>query len=92
MNQLDREKTKGGGNLGFSGKSNYKVEFLLNTLCLLLVCKVILHLALCWKHDLKNSFLRQTFKTKISSKIPKSKNVKFDTKIKFPIIFKCYVV
>ena len=26
----------------------------------------------CWKHDLHNSFLKQTFKTKISWKIPQS--------------------
>ena len=44
--------------------------FLLKTLFVLLVCAVILHLALCWKHDLKNSFLRQTSKKMILPYVP----------------------
>ena len=71
----------------FSGESNYKLEFLLKTRFFLLACAVILHLALCWKHDLKNSFLRQMSKTSISPKIPTSKNVK-DNKNKNRIIFR----
>ena len=90
MNWLDSEKTKGGEfeNLGFRSKSNYKVKFLLETWCSHPVCAVILHLALCWKHDLNNSLLRQTFKTKISWNIQTSNNVKFDIKIKNRLIFK----
>ena len=90
------EKTQRGGgkfeNRGFSCKFNYKVELLLTTWCFLLVCIVILLLALCWKHDLKNSFVRQTFKTKISWKIHRTQNVKFDTQIKHLIIFRYYFV
>ena len=58
QNELIRQRKQEGGeqfeNRGFSCKSNYKVKCLLNKLCFLLVCEVILHLALCWKHDLKN--------------------------------------
>ena len=59
---------------------------------LLLVCAVILHLALCWKHGVTNLFLRQTFKTKTSTKIHKLKNVRFDTKNEFRIIVRDYLV
>ena len=61
---IRQRKLKGGGhfeNRGFSGKSNYKVEFLLKTWCFPPVCAVILLLALCWKHDLKTPFLTKTY-------------------------------
>ena len=51
---------------------------------------VILHLALCWKHNVKESFLRQTSKTIISPKMTKFQNVKFHTNIKNRIIFRYY--
>ena len=57
-----------------------------------LVCAVILHLTLCRKHVLKMLFLRLTFLDKKIPKVTKSKNVKFDTKIKKRIITRYYFV
>ena len=57
INQIEKTRRGGIENRGFNGKSNYKVEFFLKAQCFLLVCAVIVHLALCRKHDLKMPFL-----------------------------------
>ena len=76
-NDLIRQKKhKGGGefeNRSFNCKYNHKVEFWLNTWCFLWVWAIILHLALCWKHDLKKPFLRQLLNQMISAKNPNPK-------------------
>ena len=84
MNYLDKDNKKRVGvkHRGLHWKTQCKIWIWANTCYFLPMHAVIWHLALCWKHILKLSFLRYMFSQNKSPKLEKSKNVKFVIQIK----------